>query len=217
MDRRRFGLSVLGLGLAVPGASCTQNPQRAAVPNRPPLANSPAEKKVLEVLDQMVASDALYRSVPAEVGRMLRLFTESSGARNVVEIGTSTGYSGLWLCLALQNTQGRLTTFEIDEERAAQARKHFEQAGVHGMVEIVLGNAHENVKRLTEQIDLIFIDADKEGYAAYLKALRRLLRPGGIIAADNVAMAPDYIEAITTNPELETMFFGRFSVTLKKA
>jgi caffeoyl-CoA O-methyltransferase len=217
MDRRRFGLSFLSVGLAASGVSCMQNPQQAAVPNSPPVAKSQAEKKVLEVLEQMVAADALYRAVPVEVGRMLRLFAESSGAKNIVELGTSTGYSGLWLCLALQNTQGRLTTFEIDEGRAGQARKHFEQAGVHGMIEIVLGDAHRNVKRLTEPIDLIFIDADKEGYNSYLKALRHLLRPGGLIAADNVAMAPDYIEAVTTDPEFDTMFFGRFSVTLKKA
>jgi predicted O-methyltransferase YrrM len=194
-----------------------QNPQRAAVENRPPLAKSPAEKRVLEVLDQMVAGDALYRAVPVEVGRLLRLLAESSGAKSIVELGTSTGYSGLWLCLALQNTRGRLTTFEIDEQRASQARKHFGEAGVQAMVEIVLGDAHQNVKLLTDPIDLIFIDADKAGYNSYLKATRHLLRPGGILAADNVAMAPDYIEAVTTDREFDTMFFGRFSVTLKKA
>jgi caffeoyl-CoA O-methyltransferase len=217
MDRRKFGLSVLSLGLAAPTTGCWENPQRAAVPNRPVVAKSLEEKKILEVLGKMVAADALYRSVPADVGRMLRLFAESSGAKTVVEIGTSTGYSGLWLCLALQSTQGKLTTFELDEGRATQARRHFEQAGVQGLVEIVVGNAHENVKRLTEPIDVIFIDADKEGYSSYLKALRRLVRPGGIVAADNVAMAPDYIEAVTTDPEFDTIFFGRFSVTLKKA
>lgn len=217
MDRRKFGLSVFGLGLAAPTVSCMQNPQRAAVETRPPVAKSPSERRVLEVLERMTAADALYRAVPADVGRMLRLFAESSGARNIVEIGTSTGFSGLWLCLALQNTQGRLTTFEIDEGRAAQARKHFEQAGVLGMVEIVLGNAHDNVKRLSEPVDLIFLDADKEGYNAYLNALRRLVRPGGIIAADNVGSAPDYVRTVTTEPEFDTVFFGRFAVTLKKA
>lgn len=217
MDRRKFGLSALGLGLSAVTAACVENPQRAAVENRPPVAKPAAEKKVLEVLDRMVSAGALHLAVPAEIGRMLRLFAESSGARNAIEIGTSTGYSGLWLCLALRNTQGRLTTFELDKGRAEQARKHFEQAGVQDIVEIVLGNAHENVKRLAEPIDLIFIDADKEGYHAYLNALRRLVRPGGIIAADNVARAPEYVKAVTTDPEFDTIFFGRFAVTLKKA
>ena len=62
----------------------------------------------------------------------------------------------------------------------------------------------------------MFLDADKEGYASYLQALLPLVRPGGLITADNVAMAPDYIKAVTTDPQLDTVFFGRFAVTLKK-
>lgn len=66
------------------------------------------------------------------------------------------------------------------------------------------------------EIDLLFFDADKEGYASYVKILLPLVRPGGLIAADNIAMAPDYDKAVTTDPQLETVFFGRFAVTLKK-
>ena len=70
----------------------------------------------------MVKAHETYLSVPVKGGRALRLLTEATGARYVVEIGTSTGYSGLWLCLALQKTNGRLTTFEIDHQRATMAR-----------------------------------------------------------------------------------------------
>ena len=146
----------------------------------------------------------------------MRPRAEAVGAKNVVEIGTSTGYSGLWLCLGLQNTGGRLTTLEIDPARAEQARKHFEQAGVGGRVTVVLGDAHETVKRLKDPIDALFLDADKEGYKSYLETLLPLVRPGGLIMADNVAMAQDYVQAVTTDPQLDTVFFGRFSVTLKK-
>ena len=146
----------------------------------------------------------------------MRPRAEAVGAKNVVEIGTSTGYSGLWLCLGLQNTGGRLTTLEIDPARAEQARKHFEQAGVGGRVTVVLGDAHETVKRLKDSIDALFLDADKEGYKSYLETLLPLVRPGGLINADNVAMAQDYVQAVTTDPQLDTVFFGRFSVTLKK-
>jgi caffeoyl-CoA O-methyltransferase len=79
-----------------------------------------------------------------------------------------------------------------------------------------VGDAHENVKRLKDPIDLVFLDADKEGYASYLQALLPLVRPGGLITADNVAMAPDYVKAVTTDAQLDTVFFGRFAVTLKK-
>ena len=215
MNRRGFGLSLTALALPAPLLS-QRNRQQAAVPNRPPIAQTEAEKRILEVLDRMSSAGELYRAVPTENGRMLRLLAETNGAKNVVELGTSTGYSSLWLSLALQKTGGKLTTFEIDDPRAAQARQHFEQAGVDKAVTVVVGDAHENVKRLKDPIDVLFLDADKEGYRSYLQTLLPLTRPGGLIMADNVAMAEDYVEAITADPQLDTVFFGRFSVTLKK-
>ena len=209
-------LGFLLTGLAVAATACAQGHRQGPAVNTPPVGGSPAEKRILGVLDQMVSGRELYLAIDADNGRMLRLLAETAGAKNVVEIGTSTGYSGLWTCLALQSTGGRLKTFEIDPARAEQARKHFAQAGVDGLVEIVVGDAHENVKRLKDPIDLLFLDADKEGYGSYLQALLPLVRPGGLIAADNVAMAPDYVRAVTTDPRLDTVFFGRFAVTLKK-
>jgi caffeoyl-CoA O-methyltransferase len=214
MNGRALGFLLTGLAVAAP--ACGQGHHQGPVVNRPPVAGSPAEKRILGVLDQMVTGGELYLAIDADNGRMLRLLAETAGAKNVVEIGTSTGYSGLWICLALHSAGGRLKTFEIDPARAEQARKHFEQAGVDGLVEVVVGDAHENVKRLKDPIDLLFLDADKEGYASYVQALLPLVRPGGLIAADNVAMAPDYIKAVTTDPQLDTVFFGRFAVTLKK-
>jgi len=214
MNGRTIGF--LLTGLVVAATACAQSRHQGPVVNTPPVPGTPAEKRVLGVLDQMVTGRELYLAVDADNGRMLRLLAETAGAKNVVEIGTSTGYSGLWICLALQNTGGRLKTFEIDPARAEQARKHFEQAGVAGLVEVVVGDAHENVKRLKDPIDLLFLDADKEGYASYLQALLPRVRPGGLIAADNVAMAPDYVKAVTIDPQLDTVFFGRFAVTLKK-
>jgi caffeoyl-CoA O-methyltransferase len=136
-----------------------------------------------------------------------------------VEIGTSTGYSGLWFCLALQKTGGHLTTFEIDHERAAKARDYFKEAGVEQLVTIIEGDAHEQVATLKARIDLVFIDADKSGYVDYLTKLRPLVRPGGLILAHNVDMVPDYVKAVTTSGQLETIFYmegGGLGVTLKK-
>ena len=79
------------------------------------------------------------------------------------------------------------------------------------MVTIVLGDAHETVTRLQGPIDLLFIDADKPGYLDYLNKLLPLVRPGGLILADNMsqpAPSPDFIKAITTNPDLETIFLN---------
>jgi predicted O-methyltransferase YrrM len=178
-----------------------------------------AETKIQAVLDEMVNAHETYLSVPVQDGRALRLLTEATGARYVVEIGTSTGYSGLWLCLALQKTNGRLTTFEIDHQRATMAREHFKQAGVEKMVTVVEGDAHEQVAKLKGPIDIAFVDADKGGYVDYLNKLLPLIKPGGLILAHNVDMVPDYVKAVTASRDLETILYregGGLAVTLKK-
>jgi caffeoyl-CoA O-methyltransferase len=184
-----------------------------------PLAKDEQEKRVLSVLDHIVRVHETYLNVPVQDGRMLRVLAESSGAGNVVEVGTSTGYSALWLCLALQKTGGRLTTFEIDHGRALMAREHFREAGVEKNVTLIEGDAHETVSRAKGPIELVFIDADKEGYLDYLSRLLPLVRPGGLIVAHNIGSAPEYVRAVTTNPDLETVFYREgagMTITLKK-
>jgi len=190
--------------------------------DREPLAKSDAEKRVLAVL-QDVDQNQRVMSVPQADGRLLRVLAESIGAEHVVELGTSTGYSGLWFALALRNTDGKLTTYELDPERAATARQNFERAGVSDLITIIVGDAHEEVTKLKGPIDLLFLDADKEGYLDYLNKLLPLVRPGGLVVAHNMrrpAPDPRFIEAITTNPELETLFLNMhaagMSVSLKK-
>jgi predicted O-methyltransferase YrrM len=185
----------------------------------PSLGKTEVEKRILTVLEEMVKSQRTYLSVPTQDGKALRLFTEAVAAKNVVEIGTSTGYSGLWFCLALRATGGHLTTFEIDHGRAPIARGHFKQAGVEKMVTVIEGDAHQEVGKLKLTIDVVFIDADKGGYVDYLNKILPLVRPGGVILAHNVEMVPDYVKAITTNADLETIFYmegGGLGVTLKK-
>jgi len=186
---------------------------------QPPVPANEEEKKILSVLEDMRLNQSRgMMNVPIEDGRLLRLFTEATGAKHVVEIGTSNGYSGIWFCLALRTTDGKLTTYDIDEGRAALARENFKRAGVDKLVTLVLGDAHETVTRLKEPIDILFIDADKEGYADYLNKLLPLVRPGGLIIAHNVdSTGQDFINAVTTNPSLETVFQVQgLSVTLKK-
>ena len=137
----------------------------------------------------------------------------------MLEIGTSTGYSDLWFCLALRSTSGHWTTLEIDHGRALKARQHFEQAGVAKFVTVVEGDAHKQVTWLKGAFDVAFIDADKPGYVDYLNKVLPLVRPGGLILAHNVDMIPDYVKAVTANPDLETIFYmegNGLAVTLKK-
>jgi caffeoyl-CoA O-methyltransferase len=185
----------------------------------PPLGQTESEKRILTTINDVVRAGALYANVPVADGRMLRLLTEAANAKNVIEIGTSTGISGLWFCIALEKTGGKLTTFELDPQRAAVARTHFKQAGVDRLVTIVEGDAHKNIAKVYDPVDLVFIDADKTGYVDYLKKTLPLLRPGGLILAHNVDMVPEYMKAVTSNPALETVFYmqgNQLAVTLKK-
>jgi len=187
----------------------------------PPVPGKGQEKKIFDVLEDMAARQGGMLNVPMDDGRLLRLLAETMEAKHVVEIGTSNGYSGLWLLTALRTTGGRLTTFEIDPEKVTLARNNFKKAGVDHLANVIQGNAHEEVTKLKEPIDLLFIDADKEGYLDYLKKLLPLVRPGGLIVSHNInSMDQDYIKALTTNPGLETLIQNQYSggvgVTLKK-
>jgi predicted O-methyltransferase YrrM len=191
--------------------------------SKPPLADSEREKQILAILGDLDKQRSGNWNVPELDGRLLRILAESIGAKNVVELGTSNGYSTLWLALATEKTDGRITTFEIDEAKIAAAKANFSRAGMAQRITIVVGDAHEEVKKLKEPIDLLFLDADKEGYLDYLEKLLPRVRPGGLILSHNMnAPKPDprFVEAITTNPALETVFVNMhaagMAISLKK-
>jgi len=224
-------LAAMGLWQGRCGAAATQGravkARSSGVPwkDPAPLAADAFEQKILDVLEDLYLHQRRgMMNIPPEDGRILRLLTEAVGAKHVVEIGTSNGYSGLWFCLALRRTGGKLTTHEIDAHRASLARQNFKRAGVEDIVTLVEGDAHKTVTRITEPIDIIFLDADKAGYIDYLNKLLPKVRPGGLILAHNTAnlgsQMHDYIEAVTTNPQLETKFIHKqgqgIGVTLKK-
>ncbi len=191
---------------------------------KPVLAASKEEAKILSVLDELFAKPDNLCNVTPEDGRLLRILAETRRAPYVVEIGASNGYSALWLCLGLRKTGGNVVTHEIDPYRVELARENFERAGVAELVTVVEGNAHDTVKDVNEPIDILFIDADKDGYLDYLNKLLSLVRPGGLIIAHNTTdraeEMPDFIEAITTNPNLETVLLHQqsngLSLTVKK-
>lgn len=212
------GLALLGADRAGGGAG--DSSEKADLRNA-----RQQEEKVLALLDHLHKDQSRgMMNVPPDDGRLLRIMAQSIGARHVVEIGTSNGYSGIWIALALRETGGKLTTFEIDAGRAKLARENFKSAGMDDIIALIEGNAHEEVTKLKGPIDMVFIDADKEGYADYLKKLLPLIRPGGLILAHNTTnqgdQMKDYVEAITTNPDLETVFLQAtdrgMGLTMKK-
>lgn len=185
----------------------------------PPKAQDDAERLVLDTINAAVQNGDLYANVPAADGRLLRMLVEASNAKNVIEIGASTGLSGMWIALGLRKTGGKLTTFELDRGRAASARANYKRAGVGGLVTLVEGDAHENVRKLKEPVDVVFIDADKEGYVDYLKTLLPLVKPGGLILAHNADMIGEYLREVNANPDLDTVIYstgGGMAITLKK-
>jgi caffeoyl-CoA O-methyltransferase len=121
-------------------------------------------------------------------GKLLQLLAEIVGARRILEIGTLGGYSAINLARGMAEG-GTLISLEIDERHAVVARKNIERAGLAETVEIRVGDARELLAELAEgevgPFDLVFIDADKEGYPEYLEWSVRLTRPGSLILADN--------------------------------
>jgi len=227
-----LAVAVVGLlayvGLAQPSRPPRPGGPRGEAPASSPQPKDEAEKKILDVLDDMDRNQRRgMMNVPKEDGRLLRVLAETTGAKRVVEIGTSNGYSGIWFCLALRNTGGKLYTYEIDARRANLARENFKRAGVDQLVTIIEGDAHKLLPKLkdtVDSVDVVFLDADKEGYIDYLKTILPLVRPGGLILAHNVnqqagSMKP-FLEAITSNKDLETLFVhmqsAGVSVSLKK-
>lgn len=128
-------------------------------------------------------------NVSASQGRLLQMLVEISGTRRVLEIGTLGGYSAIQFARALPDG-GTLISLELDAHHAEVARRNVERAGLSGKVEVRVGDARETLAGLVENgegpFDLIFIDADKEGYPEYLDWSLRLSRPGTLILGDNV-------------------------------
>ena len=212
-------VAVAGIMLALAAAAQESSGTAPENERHPPIANSAEERRILNTISEAVRSGELYANVPAADGRMLRLLAETTNAQTIIEIGTSTGISGMWFSMALQKTGGRLTTFELDERRAQLARSHFQKAGVDKLVTIVQGDAHVNLRKVKGPVDIVFIDAEKSGYVDYLKQVTPLVRPGGLILAHNVNMVPDYVKVVTANPALDTVFYmqgNQLAISLKK-
>jgi len=214
---------IVAMSTTLPSNSLAQRPprgprERGSELEKPPVPKDDNEKKLLGILGEILQTQR-YRNVPPQDGRFLRITAESMNAKQVVELGTSTGYSGIWFGMALQKTGGKLTTFEIDAQRAATARANFKRAGLADIITLIEGDAHQEVTKVKDPIDILFLDADKEGYIDYLNKLLPLVRPGGLIIAHNInpGMAdPKYMKAVTTDPNLETIVRSEVGITLKK-
>jgi caffeoyl-CoA O-methyltransferase len=125
-------------------------------------------------------------NVPEEDGKILYEIVIRNQYKKALELGTSTGHSAIWIAWALSKTGGRLITIEMDEGRYRQALFNFKEAGLEEFIDCRLGDAHMLVMEISGPFDFVFIDADKEWYPNYAKALVPKVTPGGCLTAHNV-------------------------------
>jgi len=153
-------------------------------------------------------------NVPGGDGKILHELIIKNRYKKAVEIGTSTGHSGIWIAWALSKTGGKLITIEIDEGRHREALSNFKEAGLSEYIDARLADAHQLVKALPGPFDFVFIDADKDWYTNYAKALIPKLEPGGCLTAHNVwkptsrggyrSGTEEYYDYMKSLPEFET-------------
>jgi len=155
-------------------------------------------------------------NVPEEDGKILYEIIHQNKYKRALEIGTSTGHSAIWIAWALSKTGGKLITIEIDKGRYRQALANFKEAGLSDYIDARLADAHQLVNELPGPFDFVFIDADKDWYTNYAKALLPKLELGGCMTAHNVEEGRfgmrgtrEYYEYMKSLPEFETSIHPR--------
>ena len=174
------------------------------------LANSLREHPCLRALRDLTVrhEHGGMQSSPEQV-QLLALLIELMGATRVLEVGCFTGYGTLGMALALP-PDGRIVTLDVNEDWAAIGRRFWREAGVEGRIELRLGLAQESLDALLAErgpasFDLAYIDADKKGYDDYWERALRLVRPGGLIALDNVLWAGAVADPADTSHQTEAL------------
>jgi caffeoyl-CoA O-methyltransferase len=156
--------------------------------------------RYLEELDQQDRTDGTarlqrLRQIPPETGKFLAILAAGSPVGSWLEIGTSAGYSTMWLALACEQCRRQMTTFEILPEKIALARETLRLAGIEGMVELAEGDARGRL-RAYPQVAFCFLDAEKEIYSECYDAVLPNLVRGGILAADNAISHADALRPV---------------------
>jgi predicted O-methyltransferase YrrM len=155
------------------------------------------DDELIALLDEMhrhgVAHDAgkadrleRLRNVEPDTARLLAVLVRATRARAVLELGTSNGYSTLWLADAVRATGGRIVSTDIDRDRSAQAARNLDRAGLRDLVELRVQDAAVTLREESDATwDMIFLDAERSAYTSYWPDLVRVLQPGGLLVVDN--------------------------------
>ena len=179
---------------------------------------------VAKVLAEIRARDTGQLAVSEEDGRFLRVLVASNRSKRALEIGGASGYSAIWIGLALRETGGRLVTIEHDAARAKELRANVQRAGLADVVEVVSGDAFAEIPKVAGTFDFVFLDAWKKDYKRFLDMVYPRLDKGGLFVAHNVvnkrSEMGDFLDAVHKNPSLWTTIVSPsgegMSVSLKR-
>lgn len=177
-----------------------------------------------KLLEEIRSTDRGQLAVSEEDGRFLRLMIATSGAKRVLEIGGASGYSAIWMGMGLRDTGGRMVTIEYDPVRARELAANIKRAGLSDIVQVVSGDAFQQIPKLTGTFDFIFLDAWKRDYRKFFEMVYPRLDKGGLFVAHNVVNKRDemgdFLDAVQKHPSLWTTIVSPsgegMSVSLKR-
>ena len=167
-----------------------------------------------------IPSEKRLNCISKNIGMFYNILLKSINAKNILEIGMSVGYSGLWFADAVMSNKqlnGQIITIDREKFKIDNARRNFEEAGVDSLIKIREGEARKILHEIKAEFkenyfDFIFIDADKESYIQYFDLCLPLVRKGGIIGADNILlperfneMMADYLSHVRSNPNVQSV------------
>jgi predicted O-methyltransferase YrrM len=175
--------------------------------NKPAL--SPVSDQALaSLLAEIKSKDKGQLAVSEEDGRFMRLMIASSGAKRALEIGGASGYSAIWIGMGLRATGGRLVTIEYDPVRAKELGENVKRAGLSDIVQVVSGDAFEQIPKLPGTFDFVFLDAWKKDYKRFFDMVYPRLDARGLFLAHNVVNKRnemgDFLDAVLKHPSLWT-------------
>jgi len=178
---------------------------------------------VQKILTDIKAKDKGMLAVSEEDGRFLRLMVASSGAKRALEIGGASGYSAIWIGMGLRDTGGKLVTIEYDPVRAKELADNIKRAGLSDIVQVLAGDAFQQIPKVPGTFDFVFLDAWKKDYKRFFEMVFPRLDKGGLFLAHNVvnkrSEMGDFLDAIR-KPALWTTIVSPsgegMSVTLKR-
>ena len=166
---------------------------------------TPAQPDVTPILEEIRSRDTGMLAISEEDGRFLRVLVATRGTRRALEIGAASGYSGIWIGQGLRETGGRLISIEYDPVRAKEAAANIERAGLSDIVQVIAGDAFQEIPKLDGTFDMIFLDAWKQDYKRFFELTFPRLDSGGVFLAHNVVNKRedmgDFLDAIATHPQ----------------